>query len=46
MIRLLDRISKKKAELTKGIILRQPGRLVFQDPLLSVPASRRVWLYR
>ena len=33
-----------KAGPAEGIILRQPGRLDFQDPLLSVPSSRRVWL--
>jgi len=35
----------KKAEHTKGIILRQLGHLL-GDPTLSAPSSREVWLYR
>jgi hypothetical protein len=42
----LASFNKKTTGHTKDIILRQPGRLLFQDPQLSVPVSRRVWLYR
>jgi len=36
---------QKKPSIPKAFILRQLGHLD-QDPLLSVPSSRRVWRYR
>jgi hypothetical protein len=35
----------KKAELTKGLSFGSSA-IFLQDPPLSVPFSRRVWLYR
>jgi hypothetical protein len=50
-ILLFEASAQKKEKKRPGIpkvscFHRQPGHLVFQDPLLSVPALRRVWLYR
>jgi hypothetical protein len=33
-------------ELPQRSILRQLGHLIIEDPPLSVPFSRKVWLYR
>jgi len=38
---------RKKAGLrTRKYLPRQPGHLRHEDPRLSAPSSRRVWLYR
>jgi hypothetical protein len=39
-------LKKQKAELASDMFFGNSAILSLQDPLLSVPASRRVWLYR